>query len=297
MLNLHHAKTFLTVLDERGFRAAARKLELSPSTIVEHVQQLEAELSAPLLMRLRGGVLPTRHGALFVPLARALVETAERAASLIAGAGLRLAASSNTGIYLLQPPLTAFQSKHNIPVEQWIGTNPDIADRLTRGLADVAIMEWWDGRPGYEARTWRREPLVVIVAPGHPLSGKGCLNTGDLIGWPILGGEKGTGTGTLLERVFGPLASELKSVEGLGSTEAVKHAVRAGSGISLVMESAVRDEVAAGTLVALRVADAMPEKALKVVLPASQPNEAPAALFVSHLLASAPASVKQGVSS
>ena len=217
---------------------------------------------------------------------------------LIPGAGLRLAASSNTGIYLLQPPLTAFQSKHNIPVEQWIGSNPDIADRLTRGLADVAIMEWWDGRPGYEARTWRKEPLVVIVAPGHPLSAKGCLNTGDLTGWPILGGEKGTGTGTLLEKVFGPLASELKSVEGLGSTEACQtrglarggHFARYGVGSPRRSGRRYAGRASRGR----RNARKSPQGGLACV---TQPNEAPAALFVSHLLASAPASVEQGVSS
>ena len=287
MLNLHHAKTFLTVLDERGFRAAARKLALSPSTILEHVQQLEAELSAPLLTRLRGGVLPTRHGELFLPLARALVETAERATALLANATLRLAASSNTGVYLLQPLLKSFQLKHGVAVEQWIGSNPNTMERLTRGLADVAIMEWWDGRTGFSARTWRKEPLVVIVAPGHPLASKERLDVRDLTGWQILGGEKGTGTGTLLEKVLGPEAAGLKAVEGLGSTEAVKYAVRAGSGISLVMEAAVRDEVAAGTLVALRLANAKVEKALKVILPAAQPDTAPAALFVAHLLSDA----------
>ena len=78
MLNLLHAKTFLTVLGERGFRAAARELKLSPSTIVEHINQLEADLAAPLIVRRRGAVEPTSQGAAFVPLARALLDTAER---------------------------------------------------------------------------------------------------------------------------------------------------------------------------------------------------------------------------
>ena len=62
MLNLVHARTFLAVLSERGFRAAARDLNLSPSTVVEHIRQLEADLAAPLLVRRRGVVELTSQG-------------------------------------------------------------------------------------------------------------------------------------------------------------------------------------------------------------------------------------------
>ena len=51
MLNLIHAKTFLAVLGERGVRAAARDLKLSPSTVIEHIKQLEEDLAAPLVVR------------------------------------------------------------------------------------------------------------------------------------------------------------------------------------------------------------------------------------------------------
>ena len=55
MLNLTHARTFLTVIAARGIRAAARQLDLAPSTIVDHIRQLEEVLAAPLVLRRRGG--------------------------------------------------------------------------------------------------------------------------------------------------------------------------------------------------------------------------------------------------
>src|ERR1700681_3779938 len=110
MLNLVHAKTFLAVLSERGFRAAARDLKLSPSTVVEHIKQLEEDLAARLLVRRRGIIEPTYHGAAFAPLARAMIDTAERSRIVIAQAPLRIAASSNVGTYLLQSMLASFQA-------------------------------------------------------------------------------------------------------------------------------------------------------------------------------------------
>ena len=168
MLNLVHARTFLSVLDERGFRAAARGLDLSPSTVVEHIRQLEEDLAAPLLVRRRGIVEPTSQGAAFAPLARAMLDTAERSRVVIAQAALRVAASSNIGTYLLQSRLAIFQTADPVKIDLWIGPNQDVADRLTNGGADVALMEWWSDRPGFYQHGWRKEPLVVIVAPDHP---------------------------------------------------------------------------------------------------------------------------------
>ncbi len=280
MLNLTHARTFLTVIAARGVRAAARQLDLAPSTIVDHIRQLEEVVAAPLVLRRRGGAMLTDQGARFLPLARSLVETAGRVRGLVQLPTLRVAASSNVGTYLLQPHLAAFRRSAGIPVEQWIGSNQDVIARLERGEADLAAMEWWDGREGFVARTFAREPLVVIVAPEHRWAGRGSISVAELQGEPLLGGESGTGTGHVLRSRLGPSANTLTIVDGFGSTEAVKRAVRAGGGASIVMQSSVADEVAAGRLVALRVEGVDLAKEIKLIVPDTLPPTAPAmALF------------------
>jgi DNA-binding transcriptional LysR family regulator len=276
MLNLIHARSFVTVIATRGVRAAARELDLAPSTIVDHIRQLEEVLAAPLVVRQRGSAIPTDQGARLLPLARALVETAGRVRSLIHLPALRLAASSNVGTYLLQPHIAAFRQSAGVPVEQWIGSNSDVVARLERGEADVAAMEWWDGRPGFTARTWRREPLIVIVGPGHRWARRGSVPVTDLQTEPLLGGESGTGTGYLLRRQLGPIAKSLTIIDGFGSTEAVKRAVRAGCGASIVMEASVADELATERLVALRIEGVELDKEIKLIVPATLPRTAPA---------------------
>ncbi len=283
MLNLVHTKTFVTVLDERGFRAAARRLSVSPSTVVEHIQTLETELSAQLVVRRRGQVEPTPQGAEFEPLARALLSTADRATTLFSEPRLRVAASSNTGIYLLQPTLSALALSHDIAIDQWIGGNHAVAERLELGLADAGVMEWWDERPGFLAIEWRREPLIVITPPGHALTEAATVASADLIGHPILSGETGTGTGTALRAALGKTADRLTTVGGFGSTEAVKRAVQAGLGISVVMACAVDEEIADGRLAGLGFADVTVEKAIHIVVPAALPRTAVGALFLDHL--------------
>jgi len=290
MLNLVHARTFLAVLGERGFRAAARDLKLSPSTVVEHIKQLEQDLAAPLLVRRRGVVEPTSQGAAFAPLARALLDTAARSRIVIAQTSLHVAASSNIGTYLLQSMLAAFQAIDPLRVDVWVGRNHDVAERLTNGSADVALMEWWDGRPGFCERSWRKEPLVVVVAPDHPWATRRAIEPAELASQTLLGGEPGTGTNTALKKVLGPVADNLTAIAGLGNTEAVKRAVRAGRGVSLVIASAVTDEVRAGQLVALPLSGVELVKELKIIFPVGLPETAPASRFVAHVIANATAS-------
>lgn len=285
MLNLLHTKTFLAVIDARGFRAAARVLGVAPSTVVDHVSQLETELGAALLARRRGAVQPTLQGAALVPLARALISTAERARAAVSGAPLRLAASSNIGTYLLQAPLAAFRRRGEMNVDLWIGSNPAVLDRLTQGAADIAVIEYWQPSDAFEALDWRHERLVLIVAPSHRWADRGSVRPDELIGEPLLGGERGTGTGTLLRRRLGHIATQLTTVDGFGNTEAVKRAVREGLGVSLVMEASVADEVASGTLVALPLAGVELVKETKIVLPRDMPATAPARRFLAHALA------------
>ena len=177
-----------------------------------------------------------------MPLARALLDTAERSRLLISNAPLRVVASSNIGTYLLQSTLASFHAAGPFSVDLWIGAILAVAERMTNGNADVALMEWWDDRSGFSAQTWRHEPLVVIAAPGHPWAGRGVIEASELESQKLLAGEAGTGTNDAAEKArLGRLSARLSAIGGFGSTEAVKRAVRAGRGLSLVLASAVAD--------------------------------------------------------
>lgn len=280
MINLIQVRSFLAVVDTKGIRSAAKVLDVAPSTVVEHIKQLEQDIAAPLLVRENGATRPTQQGCRFLPYARALIRTATRVRDLIHQPLLRLAAASNVGIYLLQPPLADFRRETGIEVELWIGANPAVAERLECGEADVAVMEWWNDRDGFAATTWMRESLVVIVAPDHPWAGLDSVDPELLPSEIMLGGEPGSGTGRVLREHLGPVADRLRTRTGFGSTEAVKRAVQAGHGVSIVMRSSVTDEVAGGRLAALPILGASLLKEIKLVAADPLPPASPAARLV-----------------
>jgi DNA-binding transcriptional LysR family regulator len=114
--------------------------------------------------------------------------------------------------------------------------------------------------------------MVVIVPNDHPLAGAGTISTDELLRLNLIGGEPGSGTGTLLRRILGEHAAKLKVTHNLQSTEAVKSAVRAGLGCSIVLAGAVREEAAAGRFVVLTLNDAKLEKVLYIALQSGLPR-------------------------
>lgn len=283
MLNLVHVRTFLAVAEAGGLRAAARRLEVSPTTVVDHLNQLERYLAAVLLLRSRPKIRLTPQGVAFEPLARALITTAERARQVVSDAPMRLAAASNIGAYVLPPIVAEIERSWGCSIDLWIGSNPEVVERLATGEADLTAMEWWDDRPGFLARPWRRERLCVIVPPEHRWAGRTEIDLEELAGEPVLGGERGSGTGTILRQRLGHAIDRLSLIAGFGSTEAVKRGVRAGLGISLVLEISVADEIAAGTLAAIPISGEDLSKQLWLIAPGGLPRLAPANRLVEAL--------------
>jgi DNA-binding transcriptional LysR family regulator len=284
MLNLHQLEAFVAIVDTKSFRGAGSQLGRSQPTITQQLRKLEEDLGVSLIVRDRSMSVPTVQGSRLLPLARRLLKVAARTEDLISGRRVVVGASSNIGIYLLQPFLFRYSQEQNSAVDIQIASNPEIAERLASGELDLAVMEWWDQRSGFSSRLWRREKLVVIVNPDHPWARRKAVPSEALFEEPMIGGESGTGTGTLLQKLFGKKASRMRISRTLGSTEGVKAAVKAGLGVSLVFESAVAEEVSFGSLKALDVAGVKINKELFVILPDETPAQAPARNFAGLLL-------------
>ena len=94
----------------------------------------------------------------------------------------------------------------------------------------------------------------MIVPPGHELAKKASIEPSELISYPFIYREDGSGTRSVIERYLeqhGVDENALNRPFELGSTEAIKGAVQAGVGVTIVSRTTVSKEVALTQLVAL----------------------------------------------
>jgi DNA-binding transcriptional LysR family regulator len=285
MLDLDHVRSFVRVVDTGSFHSAAKELSLSQPSVSQHVRKLEEYLGTALILRDHAGCRPTARGQSFLPYARRVLEAAEAAILSVHQRRLAIGASSNIGVYILPPLLRAFQRLHadRFDINLSIGDNPSLRERLSAGEIDVALLEWWSDLQGCNADMWLEDRLVAIMRADHPLARRRKITIDDLASEPMIGGEAGTGTGTILRRAFGANVSARARHE-LGSTEAVKSAVAAGLGVSIVMRSAIERSGDLGVVArTLEGCDLI--KSFWVATHTDQPISAPARLFRSFILA------------
>ncbi|HET8807447.1 MAG TPA: LysR family transcriptional regulator, partial [Methylophaga sp.] len=200
MLNLTWLRSLVAVLQSGQFQDAARQLGLAQPTLSQHIQKLEAQLGEALIQRSRTVCLPTTAGKRLLPYAESLLRISEQAMLAVNHQQTRLGASSNIGIYLLQPYVHQYmQDQPDDDLQLMIDANPRIADKLLNAELDIALMEWWQPTPTFDSLLWKEEPLVLITPKKHPLASLPSATRELLSGLSLIGGESGSGTGRLLK--------------------------------------------------------------------------------------------------
>jgi DNA-binding transcriptional LysR family regulator len=96
--------------------------------------------------------------------------------------------------------------------------------------------------------------LVAIVPPNHELAGRRSITFAKLLEYPFICREEGSGTREVISEYLGSMNAcdkDLTIAMELGSPEAVKGAVEAGMGISVVSGATIQKELKLDTLVAI----------------------------------------------
>lgn len=285
MLSLSQVETFLTVVDSGSFQLAANRLNCTQPSISQQLRRLEEQLGVQLITRNRARSTLTKDGEAFLPHARSLVQSAGRAEERLKSRKLAIAACSNIGVYLAPRLISEFiASRENAPALRLdIGTNRKVIDAALSGEADIALTEWSEPQQGFEWSTWRREKLVVIASPSNPLARRHRISKFDVLGYTFIGGEPGTGTGRILRELFGEAFSQIKIGMEVGSTAAVKEAVKANLGISIVLAGTVHEDRAFGSLHVLEFEEADVYKTYYALLPRETPDSGLARAFLAHI--------------
>ena len=262
-VNIHSLRTFLTVARNRGISRSADELHLTQPAISRQILGLEDSLGTPLFIR-KGRLLTlTEAGRILQQYGGRILQLVADARAEIDGlkglvrGHLRISAASTIGIYMIPNVLGEFKDQY-----QGIEVSLDIANKLTvlkniqEGSADIGFV----GPPVPESEllsleTYLEDDLVLIVSPHHWLGERESVSARMLAEDVFILREKGSGTREIMEEELRHAGVSLRHAMELGSTEAIKKAVAANLGISIVSSSAVTNEVMLGQLCTVRVSD------------------------------------------
>ena len=264
-MDLRQLEIFVKVAEFKSFSKAASALFLTQPTVSEHIRTLEQELGVRLLDRLGRGAEPTSAGRLLLShatrmlqLQRETLQAMDSFQGRLAG-DLLVAASTIPGEYVLPPLIGRFKEKFpDIAITLLIGDSRAVVDWVAEGRAEVGVVGAVLPHRGVEFRELMPDELVLVVPVGHPWHGKKEIGLADLRSEPLLLRERGSGTRAALESALAQADLDLAAfriVGEMGSTQAIKQAVKAGVGVSVISVRAVEEECRSGLVSCLRIRD------------------------------------------
>lgn len=260
---------FLQVAEAGSIRGAADRLGIEPSVVSRQVQQLEDELGVQLLQRHGRGIIPTEAAKLVIDHCR---ERRSSEALLLTQIGelkglergeIHIVAGEGFIEELVRWVLQDFcQQYPKLVVTLEFANAVDVVRMLANDQAHIGLAFRPPIDPAIRTVETRKQPMCVITWPDHPLTRqKQPLALSDVTPYPVGLMSRGFGLSNLVQLAEYSERIQFQPSLVTNSIATLKSYVKAHLGVTFLSAHAVANEVAQGTLVALRTRNEIFESA------------------------------------
>ncbi|MBI2379956.1 MAG: LysR family transcriptional regulator [Gammaproteobacteria bacterium] len=260
-------QVFYTVARLLSFTKAAEALHMTQPAVTFQVRQMEEYFTARLFDRTHNRIRLTEAGKRAYEYAQrifGLYEEMEHAVRELTGevsGVLLIGASTTVAEYLLPPLLGHFKREYpDVQIRLKVSNTEGIVGLVENNLVDLGFIEGTVENSSFSVQICHDEELVVVVPPGHALAGHAGVAPSELTGYPWICREEGSGTREIIAHYLqdnGMHYADLNVVMELGSPEAIKGAVEADMGISVMPSATIAKELKLGTLRSVPLAPAL----------------------------------------
>jgi DNA-binding transcriptional LysR family regulator len=256
-------QVFHTVARLLSFTKAAESLHMTQPAVTFQVRQLEEYFNTRLFDRTHNRISLTDAGQRVYGYADkifALYAEMENSVRDLTGevsGVLLLGASTTIAEYMLPALLGDFKAKYpEVSIRLQVANTDGIVSMVENNVIDLGVVEAPVSNKNLVVENCRMDRMVLIVPPGHPLAKRKSVPITELLNHPYICREEGSGTReVMLEamNIAGASPQELNIVMELGSPEAVKGAVEAGMGVSILSRATIDKELRLGSLIAVEL--------------------------------------------
>lgn len=258
-VTLRQLRIFDAVARHLSFTKASEELHLTQPAVSMQIKQLEQIVGIDLVEVVGKRVYLTEAGEELQRYSRAitiLLGEAEQVFEEMKGlrrGHLNIAVAS-TANYFVPRLWAAFRKRHpDVSVSLDVTNREGLIRALVENQADLVIMGLPPEGLDLVAEGFMPNALVVVAPPSHPLAAVKGIPLQRLQSEAFLVREQGSGTRSLMERVFADKHLAPATPIEMSSTEAIKQGVEAGLGLALLSMHTLEMELALRRLVVLDV--------------------------------------------
>lgn len=256
-------QVFHTVAKLLSFTKAAESLHMTQPAVTFQVRQLEEQFNTRLFDRTHNRISLTEagqtiyeHSAKIFELYSQMVNSVREITGEIGGT-LTLGASTTIAEYMLPALLGNFRAQFpDINIQLKVSNTDGIVSMIENNEIDLGVVEAPVHNKNLVVEICRQDRLVCVVPVNHPMAEQSTVTAQDITRYPYICREEGSGTREVISEYLekhGVPESALKLSMELGSPEAIKGAVEAGMGISIVSITTISKELELNILKAVNL--------------------------------------------
>jgi len=251
-------KVFCDLTETESFTEAAEISGITQSAVSQQISSLERQFKCLLIERSKKKFRLTREGSLLYEAGKNIMQSYEalqcrlqEATDLVSG-NIRVATIYSIGLHDLPPYLKKYLRLYptvNVHVEYQRANQ--VYDDVLGNVVDLGLVAYPTREPRLEVVELRRDPMVMICHPNHPLARKKQIAISELRDERFIAFEPDIPTRKALDKLLRDENVAVNTTMEFDNIETVKRAVEIEAGISIVPASTVAQEIAKNTLVAL----------------------------------------------
>jgi DNA-binding transcriptional LysR family regulator len=290
MMNLNQLRVFYEAARTGSFTSAAKKLCITQPAVTAQIKSFEDQCDLKLFKKKGRSLYLSEEGSALYEYAKRMfeyekeVEDAIEEMRKLKRGILRLGTSKAYARYFMPFLISSFREAFpHIKVHLDEGSSMDILRSLLELKNEVAVIARVEEDPNLTFVPFKRDDLILILAPTHSLARKKSVSVEELVHEPMIMKELGSGTRKQVNELFSRRGLTPNVLMETSNTEFIKQLVQRGEGISFLVEEAVATEIREKRLATLSVAGEKPFLDVSIAYLRDQHLSHPARAFVEML--------------
>jgi DNA-binding transcriptional LysR family regulator len=259
-MQIESLKVFCDLAETKSFTKAAQINNVTQSAVSQTISSLERQFKSLLIERSKKNFRLTSEGEALYEYSKQILQTHDALNSklqeiqdVISG-NIRVATIYSIGLHILPPYLKRFLKSYptvNVHVEY---RRPNqVYEDVLGNVVDLGLVAYPARDAKLELVPLHKDPLVLICHPQHPMAKLKSIKFKALSGQKFVAFERDIPTRKAVDKMLKDHGATVEHVMEFDNIETVKRAVEIDSGVSIVPQGTVSQEVSNQTLASVQL--------------------------------------------
>ncbi len=256
-MDLHYLKIFNTVAAHQSFTRASELLHISQPALSIQIKKLEEELGLKVFDKAGNKIILNENGRILYGYTQKVFAILGEAENILInkkdyiGGSVTIGGSNTPGAYILPHVIGEFKKQYPyVNVNLQVCTTDEIAKRVEEGTVDFAVNGGFMTYPStIEVEKLMEDELILAISPAHLYSRHHFISHDELQYMKFILHENNSQLNKIAKDFIEEFNLPAKKIEmTLGNIEAIKQAVIANLGLSLIPHAAINLELSIGLI-------------------------------------------------